>query len=220
MKSPWRSPLYAILDLPHAGGLDLVDAGRGLLAGGCGVLQVRAKAGFESVDGDALIELAHFTAAKGVPFIINDDSRLGVEISRLVPSAEIGVHLGQEDLVAFQALGGKRSEPSGYWGLSTHSLEQVAHAGPSSASYLGFGPVFATQTKAPADRVTGIALLAQACRSSSQPIVAIGGVDMERGSSCLEAGAAAVACVSALVADSRVRIEARCGEVLGALMMH
>ena len=86
-------------------------------------------------------------------------------------------------------------------------------------SYLGFGPIFATSSKTNAEAVVGLETLQSACYSSLHPVVAIGGINAERGTECLEAGAAAVACISALIADSPVRIEAKCGEMLSTLMM-
>jgi thiamine-phosphate diphosphorylase len=219
VKSPWRSPLYAILNLPHAGGLELLEAGRGLLAGGCGVLQVRSKTGFAGVDEEQLAELAELAAKKGVPFILNDDLVACEQIREQLPDARVGVHLGQEDLATLGGEAARSSEQLGYWGLSTHNLKQLEATRLSSAAYLGFGPVFATQSKVDTEPVAGLELLERACRSSLHPIVAIGGLDADRGLACLGAGAVAVACISALVADSAVRIESRCGELLATLMM-
>jgi thiamine-phosphate pyrophosphorylase len=129
----------------------------------------------------------------------------------------VGLHLGQEDFKAFGE--SPRDEPPGYWGLSTHNLDQVAKTGRGSMTYLGFGPIFSTSSKANAEAVVGLETLQSACYSSLHPVVAIGGIDGARGTECLEAGASAVACISALVADSPIRIESKCGELLSMLMM-
>jgi thiamine-phosphate pyrophosphorylase len=217
VKGPWRSPLYAILNLPHAGGLSLVRAGRGLLNGGCGVLQLRSKSGFGAVEREELLELGRLATRRGVPLIINDDAQLAAALGEELGEGSVGLHLGQEDFADYA--GTHDTEPPGCWGLSTHNLEQVGRTGRGSMTYLGFGPVFSTATKANPEPTVGLEILQSACRSSVHPVVAIGGIDAVRGTECLEAGAAAVACVSALIADSPVRIEAKCGEVLATLMM-
>ena len=217
MKSPWRSPLYAILNLPHAGGLSLVRAGRGLLNGGCGVLQLRSKAGFDGVEDDELLELGRLASKKGVPLIVNDDAALARRLADELGDEAVGLHLGQEDFVAYGET--PAAEPPGYWGLSTHNLDQVGRTGRGSMTYLGFGPIFATSSKVDAADRVGLETLQSACYSSLHPVVAIGGINAERGTECLEAGAAAVACISALIADSPIRVEAKCGEILATLMM-
>jgi thiamine-phosphate pyrophosphorylase len=74
-------------------------------------------------------------------------------------------------------------------GVSTHSLKQVREAARSSADYLAVGPVYATQTKAEADPVVGLELVRQARAATRKPLVAIGGITLERYADVLAAGA-------------------------------
>jgi thiamine-phosphate pyrophosphorylase len=107
-----------------------------------------------------------------------------------------GVHLGQTDLPieAVRPLAGK------LWiGVSTHNVSQVARAVAAGADYLGFGPVFATTSKANPDPVQGIAGLRSAVAAArGVPIVAIGGISAEHASEIYAAGASAIAAISAV----------------------
>jgi thiamine-phosphate pyrophosphorylase len=108
-----------------------------------------------------------------------------------------GVHVGQDDL----PVEGARTlcgEPK-WIGVSTHTLEQVRVADRSSADYIAVGPVFATSTKAKPDPVVGVGFLAQARRATTKPIVAIGGITLERAEEVYRAGADSVAVASDIV---------------------
>lgn len=80
-------------------------------------------------------------------------------------------------------------------GVSCHSLEGVASAARDGASYVFFGPVFATPSKARMGEPQGIARLAEACRSVSIPVLAIGGITLENAAACVKAGAAGIAAI-------------------------
>lgn len=105
-----------------------------------------------------------------------------------------GVHLGQTDLPIedARAIAGRLIV-----GVSTHDRAQVVKAVASGADYLGYGPVFATTTKANPSPVQGIAALAAACEAAGPvPVVAIGGIRSRDG--IYEAGAAAICAISAV----------------------
>ena len=68
-------------------------------------------------------------------------------------------------------------------GVSTHTLAQLAAALAERPDYVAFGPVFGTASKERADPSVGLALLAQAHAASQRagiPLVAIGGINLER----------------------------------------
>lgn len=162
-----------------------------LLAGGASVLQVRLK----TAPAAELVAVAQAmrapTRRAGVPLVVNDrlDVALAVEAD--------GVHLGQDDLplAAARRLAGGRL----FIGLSTHSPAQAEAGAQAGADYLGFGPVYATSTKANPDPVQGVAALAEAVRRVAPlPVVGIGGITLERAPEVAAAGAAA-ACVIAAV---------------------
>ena len=80
-------------------------------------------------------------------------------------------------------------------GVSCHSVEGVTSAAPDGASYVFFCPVFATPSKAGMGKPQGVAGLAEACRSVSIPVLAIGGITLENAAACIKAGAAGIAAI-------------------------
>lgn len=105
-------------------------------------------------------------------FIVNDRPDIAIL------SEADGVHVGQADLPPGEIrrlIGDRR-----LLGLSTHNLDQVRTAAVEPVDYIGFGPLFETNSKERPDPVTGLALLAQAAALSPHPIVAIGGLTPAR----------------------------------------
>jgi len=132
--------------------------------------------------------LSSLLIPQGVTFVVNDraDVAAAAEAS--------GVHVGQEDLRAEAArlvIGAGK-----LLGVSTHNLEQFRDASTTSADYVAVGPVYSTSTKANPDRVVGIELIRQARALTEKPIVAIGGITLERAAEVIEAGADSVAVIS------------------------
>jgi thiamine-phosphate pyrophosphorylase len=161
-----------------------------MLAGGIGILQLRAK---KSSEGEILAlatEVAPLCRAASVPFIIND-------FPRLVPLAGAdGVHIGQDDgpLSDARALAG----PDAIVGRSTHSLTQARAAWAEGADYLGFGPLFATPTK-PDYLPIGTDDIAAVFRESPVPVFCIGGIKRENLPAVISAGARRVVIVSGVL---------------------
>jgi thiamine-phosphate pyrophosphorylase len=132
--------------------------------------------------------LSSLLIPQGVTFVVNDraDVAAATEAS--------GVHVGQEDLRAEAArlvIGAGKLV-----GVSTHNLEQFRDAATTSADYVAVGPVYSTSTKANTDAVVGIELLRQARALTEKPIVAIGGITLERAAEVIQAGADSVAVIS------------------------
>jgi thiamine-phosphate pyrophosphorylase len=210
---------YAILDVVdvtpnQAGGLGgrdralddqafeqtVLRASRLLAAGPC-MLQIRAKA-LRAADiatlARAVLPLAR---AAGVPLCVND--RLDVA---LAVSAE-AVHLGQEDLPLTEArrVAGaatanlqNRTGQALLIGVSTHNPAQAQAAVAAGADYIAFGPVFATTTKARPDATVGIDWLRQIATTATVPVVAIGGIPIDRAAEIAATGAAAAALIAAI----------------------
>jgi len=116
-----------------------------------------------------------------------------------------GLHLGQDDLAVADArtVLGDRVEI----GLSTHSLAQGQEA--VGVDLIAFGPVFATSSKLDTDPVVGTERLARFCEAASRPVVAIGGVNLERAPAIWAAGASFGAAISALCAADDPEATAR-----------
>ncbi len=85
----------------------------------------------------------------------------------------------------------------GKWvGVSTHNDEQFRAAIKTSADYVAVGPVFATKSKENPDPVVGVELIRRLRGLTTKPIVAIGGITLERAAEVIEAGADSVAVIS------------------------
>ncbi len=107
-----------------------------------------------------------------------------------------GVHLGQEDL-DFANL--EKIHGAGLrLGVSTHSFEEIHRALAMQPSYLAFGPIFPTTSKAMRFAPQGIAQLEYWCRKLSYPVVAIGGIHVERLPAVWASGVSGVALISAI----------------------
>jgi thiamine-phosphate pyrophosphorylase len=132
--------------------------------------------------------LAELLLPEGVTFFVNDRA----DVANLAGAS--GVHVGQEDLAVEQArvvMGEAK-----FVGVSTHNLEQFACAARTTADYIAVGPIFRTQTKENPDPVVGLELLRQARRLTEKPIVAIGGITLERAAEVMAAGADSVSVIS------------------------
>jgi thiamine-phosphate pyrophosphorylase len=113
-----------------------------------------------------------------------------------------GVHLGENSLPVHEA---KRLLLSSSFvpgfpqdflvGASCHSLHAAKSAASAGASYIFFGPVFATPSKAAYGAPQGLDRLEEVCRSISIPVLAIGGVTLANASSCFSAGASGIAAI-------------------------
>lgn len=204
MKLP---PLYPIVNVgddsaaacerAFALAVELADAGATLL-------QLRAK----TLGAGAMTELAEriVTALEGSGALLLVNDRADVAAA----AGAAGVHLGDEDMpveAARRVLSASRASANGHGvspvagtivGYSTHAVAEAAAASTSAADYLGFGPVFESPTKAGVRDARGVALLAQACLTTTLPVVAIGGVTLETAPACWRAGAASVAVISEL----------------------
>ena len=79
----------------------------------------------------------------------------------------------------------------------------------TSADYIAFGPIFPTKTKENPDPVVGLDLLAQVRRSTRKPLVAIGGITLERAGEVYRAGADSLAVTRDLMTAPNPAAQAR-----------
>lgn len=181
--------LYAITpDLPDTD--ELLQKTAQAIAGGVRLLQYRNKL------ADAPLALAQASALRAltrehaVTFIINDDIELALTVDA------DGVHLGGDDGDLAQA---RARLPKGkLLGASCYNDLNLAHAAVAAgADYLAFGAIFPSSTK-PLARRANLALLQEANRVFSLPIVAIGGITLQNAASVIETGTDNIALISAL----------------------
>lgn len=169
-----RLELYAITDQASALGRSDEEVALGLLKGGATCLQYRAKKVSARQQWDTAIELRRLTLAYHALFIVNDRVDLALDCGA------DGVHLGQDDLPIASArrLAKRMDREDLLVGRSTHSPEQAAEAEKSGADYIGYGPLYATQTKENNVPPVGAASLRDIVRWTSVPVVAIGGIKL------------------------------------------
>ena len=131
--------LYAVTDRTWLGEKTLHQVVKESLDGGVTFVQLREK----ELDHDSFLEEAKdlkiLCAQYGVPFVINDNVKIAVEMDA------DGVHVGQSDMEAgdVRALIG----PDKILGVSAQTVEQAVLAEKRGADYLGVGAVFPTGSK-------------------------------------------------------------------------
>jgi thiamine-phosphate pyrophosphorylase len=104
-------------------------------------------------------------------------------------------------------------------GLSTHNDAQIAAAVSQPISYLAIGPVFGTGSKDTGYSPVGLAQVeraAVAAHAAGLPLVAIGGITLDRAPAVWAAGADAVAVIADLLPAERAGLEARARDWLRA----
>ena len=120
---------------------------------------------------------------------MNDDPALA-----LAAQAD-GVHLGQKDLPLRDARA--MLPPSMLVGVSCALAEEAQQADAAGADYIAVGSIYATQSKEDT-RPAGLHTLRAVRSMTTRPIVAIGGINAENVVPVIQAGADAVAVISAI----------------------
>lgn len=185
--------LYAILD-QQLMKTPVVRCAKDLAGAGVELIQYRAKDLSPRAYFATCSSLAEVLANANTRLIINDRP----DIAAMVGAG--GVHVGQDDLAPDDA---RKICGSGRWiGVSTHNLEQVRAAAHAPVDYIALGPIFATSTKKKPDPVIGTSLIREARKLTQKPIVAIGGITLERAPEVFAAGANSVAVIRDLL-DAR-----------------
>ncbi len=179
--------LYAIMDPAQMDGRAPRGVLEALLAAGVKLIQYRDKKSTALATYKTALELAEHTGGRECTFIVNDRADIAVAVGAA------GVHVGQEDLPV--VLARRVVGPERWVGYSTHDLSQLREADTSSADYIAFGPIFATQSKERPDPTVGLEGLRQAREATAKPLVAIGGITVGNARSVIEAGADCVAVI-------------------------
>jgi thiamine-phosphate pyrophosphorylase len=191
-KLPARG-VYAITDGPRPHLIEDVELA---LAGGVAIVQYRDKTADHErrrAEASSIREACH---RRGVPFVINDDVDLAVEIRA------DGVHLGEDELFVAEARA--KLGKNAIIGVSCYdSIELARQLAIRDVDYLAFGSFFASPTKPDARRATPDLLVA--AKSLQLPLVAIGGITPDNAQPLLDAGADFVAVISGLFSTGDVK---------------
>ena len=192
--------LYAVTpDVADTPGL--LATAEAALAGGARLLQYRNKSASSALRLAQARALLALCRGFQVPLIINDHLDLALAVKA------DGLHLGAED--GSLAATRKRLGPARVLGASCYDqLERALEAERLGADYVAFGSFFPSSVKPGAVRAP-LALLRDAKRRLSVPVVAIGGITLDNAPQLIAAGADGIAVVSALFGADDVRLAAR-----------
>jgi len=184
MRVGFLQRLYVILDAALLTSPE-TECAQELAGAGVRLLQYRNKSAASRDLLDCACRLSSLLVPRGVTFIVNDRA----DVAWLAGAG--GVHVGQEDLDAEAAR--RIIGPDKVVGVSTHNQEQFQRAAATSVDYIAVGPIFSTSTKANPDPVVGTDFIRQVRTLTDKPIVAIGGITVERAAEVIRAGADSVA---------------------------
>jgi thiamine-phosphate pyrophosphorylase len=161
---------------------------------GIDLVQIREK----DLSTKELIAVAEpaLRAARGTPTRVVVNDRLDVALAL----GAAGVHLGQASLPAelvrrlappFDLAQGLRRDF--LMGVSCHSLPEARDAEAAGADYVLIGPIFETPSKLAYGTPLGLEVLRAVATRLKIPVLALGGIAVERVRACLDAGAQGIA---------------------------
>ena len=131
------------------------------------------------------LSVAREPGREGTLVVVND--RVDVALAAAADGAHLGVHSLPVQVV-------RRFVPHAFViGVSCHSLAEAMAAESGGADYLVLGPVFETPSKLGYGPPLGLAKLREVASRIKIPVLALGGITVDRIRPCLEAGASGIA---------------------------
>ena len=185
--------LYFICGTTTCLGKNLYTVVEDALKGGITLFQFREK-GKGALEGKEKLELAiklkNLCKKYNVPFIVNDDIELALEIDA------DGVHVGQDDLGVDEI---RKLMPNKIIGLSIGNEEELKQSKVEYVDYVGVGPVYVTQSKDDAGGAIGYEGLELMRKLLPQmPLVAIGGIQTQHIKDVMKTNVDGVSIISAI----------------------
>ena len=185
--------LYFICGTTTCLGKDLYTVVEDALKGGITLFQFREK-DEGALEGSEKVELAiklqDLCKKYNVPFIVNDDIELALEIDA------DGVHVGQDDLGVDEI---RKLMPDKIIGLSIGNEEELKQSKVEYVDYVGVGPVYVTQSNDDAGGAIGYEGLELMRRFLPQmPLVAIGGIQTQHIKDVMKTNVDGVSIISAI----------------------
>ncbi|GLX78305.1 bifunctional hydroxymethylpyrimidine kinase/phosphomethylpyrimidine kinase [Thalassotalea insulae] len=158
---------------------------------GINIIQLRLKGLSEQALRDEISRAVELSQQYDCQLFINDYWQLAIEYGAY------GVHIGQEDLIDADlhaiAQAGLRL------GVSTHGCYEFLLAQQLKPSYLAIGAIFPTTTKDMTGQIQGLNNLRQILQLATDiPVVAIGGINLERAPAVWQTGVDSLAVVTAI----------------------
>jgi thiamine-phosphate pyrophosphorylase len=183
-------PLLVITDRRQAA-LPLVDVVAAALAGGCRWISLREK--------DLLEDEQVAWAEKLLPLAHRFGARLTIHGDIAAAAILDGLHLpeGGDARAARDRLGAEK-----LIGLSVHTPKQTEDADTAALDYLIAGPIYESASKPGYGPALGAKRLAEFVRSTSLPVIAIGGIAADNITEVMQAGAVGVAVMGGVMRAS------------------
>jgi len=197
---PVISGLYAITP-DCVDTADLLWRVRQALSGGAGILQYRNKSANAALRLEQATVLCGLAREFDIPFVVNDDVQLAHQVDA------DGVHLGASDMdtkAARRVLGDRKIIGVSCYNRLSLAREAIA----AGADYLAFGAFFRSGSKPDAIKAEAD-LLCQARAEFAVSLVAIGGITAQNGAALIDAGADALAVITALFDAPDIQAAAR-----------
>lgn len=182
--------------------VDSADWVARLLPQGARLVQLRVKDRSDAATRDEIARTKTLCAAAGAQLVVNDYWQAAIDLGCDF------VHLGQEDLddadiPAIRAAGLRL-------GVSTHDEAELSRALELAPDYIALGPIYPTRLKAMRFAPQGLERIGQwKARIGAIPLVAIGGISLDRVAGVLGAGADIVAVVTDITLDADPDARAR-----------
>jgi thiamine-phosphate pyrophosphorylase len=157
----------------------------------CGVrlVQLRIKEKPDSEIRAEIVEAQALCAREGAQLVVNDYWQQAIALGCDF------VHLGQGDLATADLSAIRRAGLR--VGVSTHDAEELGRALAIAPDYIALGPIYPTILKPMAFAPQGLPRIAEWKKKiGGIPLVAIGGITLERARAVLEAGADSAAAVT------------------------
>ncbi len=173
-----------------------------LVGAGARLIQLRIKDRDEGEIAREAREALAICRRAGGQLVLNDYWRIAIDVG-----ADY-IHLGQDDLdgadmAAIRARGVKV-------GVSTHNDAELERALALAPDYVALGPIYPTILKAMPFAPQGLERVGEwKRRVGDLPLVAIGGLTVERGVACLAAGADVVSVVTDITLNADPEARAR-----------
>lgn len=179
--------VYLITDFMRVGKSRFLGALEEALQSGVRAIQLREK-NMPPKDLLALaIEVNSMTQRYNAKLLVNDRADIAI-----MAGAD-GVHLREASVKVSDV---KNKFPNLIVGVSTHSIEGARLADRQSADFITFSPIYETPSKSNYGPPQGLAPLRQVTQSVHLPVLALGGITLNRVPECLEHGAFGVAVIS------------------------
>lgn len=191
-----RPQLHVLTDPVLSRSRSHLEIAQAALAGGADIIQLRDK----TLEADGLTE-----TAAALLFVVRQAGKLLVVNDSLSVARRIdadGLHLGPQDvpLAAARALWPRPKLLGG----SARAVARARQLAAEGADYLGVGPVYGTTSKRDAPGAIGLDRLARIAAAVDIPVIGIGGIEADNAVAVIQAGAAGVAVLSAVVAAEDV----------------